>query len=137
MEAAASIALPPDKDFRMAAVQLSAERTIATLRIIPAARGLHQAPSGGDFAVDRVSAEPTTAGRHMQLTGMQGAAMRVQLIAPFQLLTVELSVDFEVAASSCNRTATACGSRPATAVRSRCNSMSTTCSSTTQGGWSA
>ncbi len=93
-----SIALPPDKDFRMAAVQLSAERTIATLRIIPAARGLHQAPSGGDFAVDRVSAEPTTAGRHMQLTGMQGAAMRVQLIAPFQLLTVELSVDFEVAA---------------------------------------
>jgi DNA-binding response OmpR family regulator len=93
-----SIALPPDKDFRMAVVQLSAERTIATLRVIPAARGLHQTPSGGDFAVDRVSAEPTTAGRQMQLTGMQGAAMRVQLIAPFQLLTVELSVDFEVAA---------------------------------------
>lgn len=93
-----SIALPPEKDFRMAKAQLSAERTIATLRIIPAARGLHQPPSGGDFAVDRVSTEPTTTGRLMQLTGTEGAAMRVQLILPFQLFTVELSDEFEVAA---------------------------------------
>jgi len=93
-----SVALPPDKDFRIATAQLSAERTIATLRIVPAARGTLQPPSGADFAVDRVSTEPTTTGRHVQLTGMQGAAMRVQLIVPLQLLTVELSDDFEVAA---------------------------------------
>ncbi len=93
-----SLVLPPEKYFRLGPIQLSAEGMIATLQLIPTSKSPDASAGGGDFAVDRVSAESAAAGRHVQLTGASGAPMRVQLIAPFQLLSVALSDDFEVSA---------------------------------------
>jgi DNA-binding response OmpR family regulator len=93
-----SPALVPGRNFRVVEAVLAGDGRIETLRLIASAGAEHPFTNGGDFAVDRMSAETAGSGQLMQLTGTRGAAMRVKLVAEFQLVRVEIADTFMVSA---------------------------------------
>ncbi|HEY5037108.1 MAG TPA: response regulator [Chthoniobacterales bacterium] len=93
-----SPALVPGRNFRLVEAVLAGDGRIDTLRLIASAGAEHPFTNGGDFAVDRMSAETAGSGQLMQLTGTRDAAMRVKLVAEFELVRVEIADTFMVSA---------------------------------------
>jgi hypothetical protein len=85
--------------FRLDTISLAGNGTIDTMRLVPT----HQPPQlpvvpSSSFAVGASDLQSANAHFTLRLTAPAEAAMRVQLTATFELLAVELSVGFEVAA---------------------------------------
>jgi hypothetical protein len=85
MNSADATMLPPEKDFHLGQTELSSDGRIETLRLIPASRAEQLPVNGSGAALNRLSGE---------LRGER--KMRVQLIADFEILRVELADTFGV-----------------------------------------
>jgi DNA-binding response OmpR family regulator len=91
-------ASPLEKDFQLGPISLAPDGRIETVRLVPIPPFFRPAFGGGNFDVDWVSAEPAAGGALMELTGAKHGNMHVKLIAEFEVVRVELSEDFAVAA---------------------------------------
>ncbi len=90
--------VPLETGFRLGKIVLGSDRQIETLRLVPT-RQPPQLPvpsSSFPVATSRFGQAPTDP--KLQLTAPAEGAMRVRLTAQYELLSVELSVGFEVAA---------------------------------------
>ncbi len=90
--------VPLETGFRLGKIVLGSDRQIETLRLVPT-RQPPQLPvpsSSFPVATSRFGQAPTDP--KLQLTAPAEGAMRVRLTAQYKLLSVELSVGFEVAA---------------------------------------
>ncbi len=85
-----------DALFELARVDLDAEERINSVRLVPPSAPLSKTlryPT----AIDGVAISPTVDGRTVELTPTAVAPMRFQLLALFELASVELSPDFSLA----------------------------------------
>jgi hypothetical protein len=84
--------------FQLSTIHLGAEGRLETLRLIPTQQPPGLALGESSFAIGGLSVQPANAHQNLQLTAPADHSMRVRLTAPFELLTVELSPRFEIAA---------------------------------------
>ena len=83
--------------FEIAAVDLDARGQIETLRVAPTVRQLMALQSRDEFPIGGVTVLPENGGRAMELIPAPVAPIRMQLMASFDLLGVELTPTFGVA----------------------------------------
>jgi DNA-binding response OmpR family regulator len=90
--------VPLETGFRLGAIGLGDDDRIDTIRLIPTRQPPQLPAAGSSFAIGAMSLQPANAHQNLRLTSQSDKSMRVRLTAPFELLTVELSAGFEVAA---------------------------------------
>jgi DNA-binding response OmpR family regulator len=84
--------------FHLDQIHIGADGQIETLRLIPTGQSF-QIPEGGySFGVGEIDWRPANSYGQLELVAASNQSMRVQLIACFELLRVELSAGFEVEA---------------------------------------
>lgn len=90
--------VPLESGFRMDKISLLGNGQIETMRLVPTRQPPHLPFPSQSFAVGTSHFQRANAHSKLQLAARTEAAMRVRLTAQFELLAVELSVGFEVAA---------------------------------------
>jgi DNA-binding response OmpR family regulator len=89
---------PLETEFRLGKIELRADGTVDTIRLIPTRQSPQLHVTGSSFAIGALGLHPANSRQNVEITATPDAAMRVQLTARFAFLTVELSERFEVAA---------------------------------------
>ncbi len=84
--------------FRLGPAQLGSAGQIERIILFPTAPRVQPSGGGTAFTVSAVRAKPGPESRLLELTATKNESMRVQLIAQFELIAVELSPTFEVVA---------------------------------------
>jgi methionine-rich copper-binding protein CopC len=90
--------LPIETGFRLGTIQPSAAGKLEALHLIPTQQPLQTPADESSFAIAAFSVQRANAHQNLQLTAPEADAMRVRLTAQFELLTIQLSQEFEVAA---------------------------------------
>ncbi len=90
--------VPLETGFRLGQMKLGPDRQIETLRLVPTRQPPHLPVPSSSFPVGTSRFGEVPADPKLQLATAEEGAMRVRLTAQFELLTVELSAGFEVAA---------------------------------------
>lgn len=83
--------------FEVTGVNLDGRGQIDTMRLAPTARQIPAGPARDEFPIGGVAVLPQNGGRAMQLIPASVAPIRLQLLASFDLVGVELSASFSVA----------------------------------------
>jgi DNA-binding response OmpR family regulator len=90
--------VPIETSFQLGAIQLGTAGELETIRLFPTLQS-PQLPAGeNSFAIGGLSVQLANAHQNVQLIAPANDSMRVRLTAQCELLTVELSRQFEVAA---------------------------------------
>jgi DNA-binding response OmpR family regulator len=84
--------------FRLGAIGLGVDGHVDTVRLVPTRQPPQLPAAGSSFAIGAMSLQPANAHQYIRLTSQADKSMRVRMTAPFELLTVELTAAFEVAA---------------------------------------
>jgi len=90
--------LPLEAGFRLGKIELRADGAVDTIRLIPTRQPPPLHLAGGSFAIGALNLHPANSRQNVEVTATADEAMRVQLTAHFEFLTVELSERFEVSA---------------------------------------
>ena len=92
------IGVPVDTGFHLEAAELDAKGKIATIRLTPALQPPPLAAGESSFAIGNLNLLGANGYQNVELTATEAAAMHVQVTAQFELVSVELSLSFGVAA---------------------------------------
>lgn len=91
-------AAPPQAAFELGRVDLNTRGHIDTLRLIPTRSAVAKPPPRGQLGVSEVAILSSTGGEAMQLTPTTASSMTMELFESFDVIAVELSATFRVAA---------------------------------------
>lgn len=93
---AARASLPLETGFHLGDVDLDGSGQLALVRLLPTAQPFHAVATNGAYAVDGMAVVPANERERLQLISSGNAAMTMQLFAPLELVSVDLSPALEV-----------------------------------------
>jgi len=90
--------VPLENGFRLGAIRLFDDGRVDTMRLVPTRRPPQLPAAKSSFAIGEMSLERTNSQQNLRFTSPENNSMRVLLTTHCELLTVELSIAFEVVA---------------------------------------